>query len=208
MGRELQCRVDFGKQSCIGKVLLETSEVLFRGGGLRLTIPFQHIRSMSAGGGKLTVRFADQANGENSAIFYLGEQAEKWEARIRNPPGRLDKLGVKPGMKVRLIGPQDDDFRRELLQREAVVTRSGPKLVFLTVRKKDDLIELAHLTDGRVWVVYPKGIEAVRESDVRAAGLAAGLVDIKVCAFSPTHTALKFTPRAKQAQPAPKKRAR
>ncbi len=56
-------------------------------------------------------------------------------------------------------------------------------------------MELAYLTDGPVWVIYPKGVQAVRENDVRTAGLAAGLVDIKVCAFSATHTALKFTPR-------------
>ena len=97
---------------------------------------------------------------------------------------------------MRLIGPRDDDFRRELSERGAVVVRSSPELVFLAVREKDDLVELAHLTEERVWVIYPKGIQAVRESDVRAAGLAAGMVDVKVCAFSPTHTALKFTPRA------------
>jgi len=208
MGRELQCQVDFGKQSCVGKALLETSEVVFRGGGLRLKIPFQQIRSMAAGGGKLTIHFTDGASAESTAVLHLGEQAEKWEARIRNPPSRLDKLGVKAGTKVRLVGPQDDDFRQELSQREAVVSRSAPELVFLTVRKKEDLVELAYLADQRVWVIYPKGVEAVTEHDVRAAGLAAGLVDIKVCAFSPTHTALKFTPRLKQPQPPKKKRAR
>ncbi len=162
---------------------------MFRG-GFRLKIPFQSIGALDAAGGKLTVRFPD-----GSAVFHLGDQAEKWAARIRNPPSRLDKLGVKPGTKVRLIGPRDDEFRRELAERGAVVVRSAPELVFLAVREKDDLVELAHITHARVWVIYPKGIQAVRESDVRAAGLAAGMVDVKVCAFSATHTALKFTPR-------------
>jgi hypothetical protein len=189
MGRELECRVDFGRETCRGKALLETSEIVFRG-GFRLKIPFQSIGALDAAGGKLTVRFPD-----GSAVFHLGDQAEKWAARIRNPPSRLDKLGVKPGTKVRLIGPRDDEFRRELAERGAVVVRSAPELVFLAVREKDDLVELAHLTDARVWVIYPKGIQAVRESDVRAAGLAVGMVDVKGCAFSATHTALKFTPR-------------
>jgi hypothetical protein len=195
MGDELQCRVDFGKESSRGKALLETSEVLFRG-GFRLKIPFQNIRALEAAGGKLTIHFP-----EGTAVFHLGDAAEKWAARIRNPPSRLDKLGVKAGTKVRLIGPRDDDFRRELSERGAVVVRSAPELVFLAVREKDDLLELAYLADARVWVIYPKGIQAIRESDVRAAGLAAGMVDVKVCAFSPTHTALKFTPRLNKQKP-------
>jgi len=196
MGKELECRVDFGRETSRGKALLETSEVLFRG-GFRLKIPFQDIRAMDATGGKLTVQFP-----EGSAVFHLGAAAEKWAARIRNPPSRLDKLGVKAGTKVRLMGRRDDDFRRELSERGAAVVGSSPELVFLAVREKDDLVELAHLADARVWVIYPKGIQAIRESDVRAAGLAAGMVDVKVCAFSPTQTALKFTPRASKQKPA------
>ena len=39
----------------------------------------------------------------------------------------------------------------------------------------------------------PKGKDTpVTETDARKAGLAAGLVDVKVAAFSPTHSALKF----------------
>jgi hypothetical protein len=193
MGRELQCRVDFGKATSVGKALLETSEVVFRG-EFRLRIPFRDIRSMSAHGGKLTVEFPD-----GSAVFHLGHEAAKWQARIRNPPGRLDKLGVKKGSKVRLIGLHDEDFKRELSDRQAVVTTASPELVFLAVRKKDQLSKISQLGEQRVWVIFPKGIEAVTANDVRGAGLAAGLVDVKVCAFSPTHTALKFTPRLAKA---------
>ena len=194
MGRELQCRVDFGKASSVGKALLETSEVVFRG-EFRLKIPFREIRSMSARGGKLAVDFTD-----GSAVFHIGEEAAKWEARIRNPPGRLDKLGVKKGSKVRLIGSHDEDFKRELADREAIIATSSPDLVFLAVRKKADLSKISQLGEQRVWVIFPKGIDAVTANDVRGAGLAAGLVDVKVCAFSPTHTALKFTARLAKAR--------
>jgi hypothetical protein len=200
MGQELHCRVDFGKESSTGKALLETSDVLFRG-AFRLKIPFQEIRSMQSGAGKLTIIFSGGA-----AVFHLGDAAAKWEARIRNPPIRLDKLGVKTGTKVRLIGRHDDDFCRELLEREAVESRSAPEIVFLAIHKKDELVELAYLAEHRIWVIYPKGVETVRESDVRAAGLAAGMVDVKVCAFSATHTALKFTPRVAKARSAKSKK--
>jgi len=143
----------------------------------------------------LTIRFA-----ECLAVFHLGDRAEKWAARIRNPPSRLDKLGVKQGTRVQLIGSRDDDFRGELNERGAIISRSKPELVFLRVEKREDLVRLDGLGNERVWVIYPKGVQAVRESDLRSAGLENGMVDVKVCAFSPTHTALKFTPRAREAK--------
>jgi len=46
--------------------------------------------------------------------------------------------------------------------------------------------------DGAIWVIRPRGSDAISEGDVMAAGKAAGLVDIKVARFSDTHSALKF----------------
>jgi hypothetical protein len=108
MGQEIKCRVEFGKDKSEGKALLESTEVLFRG-DFRLKIPFQSITALDAAGGKLKIGFA-----EGSAIFHLGAAAEKWATKIRNPPSRLDKLGVKPGTKVQLINKHDPDFRQEL----------------------------------------------------------------------------------------------
>jgi hypothetical protein len=189
MGQEIKCRVEFGEQSSEGKALLETSEVLFRG-GFRLKIPFQSIKKMESADGRLKIDYS-----EGSAIFHLGKASEKWLDKIRNPPSRLDKLGVKAGTKVQLIGRHDDDFREELKTRGAVTTRSKPDLAFLAVKAKDELVELAYLTEGPVWVIYPKGVKPITEADVISAGRAAGFADIKVCGFSPTHTALKFKPR-------------
>jgi hypothetical protein len=193
MGQEIKCRVDFRKESSSGKALLETSELIFRG-DFRLKIPFPSIRDMKVSAGKLAIQFS-HASEDVSAVFHLGEAAEKWASRIRNPPSRLDKLGVKPGTRIRLIGHHDADFRRELNGRGAITTRSKPDLVFVAVNTKEELIELAYHSDVAIWILYPKGIDAVTQSDVITAGRAAGLVDIKVCAFSTTHTALKFTRR-------------
>jgi hypothetical protein len=41
-------------------------------------------------------------------------------------------------------------------------------------------------------VIRPKGRPEISERSVMAAGKAAGLVDVKVVAFSSTHTAEKF----------------
>jgi hypothetical protein len=53
---------------------------------------------------------------------------------------------------------------------------------------------------GALWLVRPKGKDTpVTEGATRAAALAAGLVDVKVAAFSATHTAEKFViPLAKR----------
>ncbi|MBZ5608514.1 MAG: DUF3052 domain-containing protein [Acidobacteriia bacterium] len=191
MGQEIKCRVDFGKESSRGKALLETSELIFRG-DFRLKIPFQSITGLAASDGKLSIQFTG-----GSAILHLGDAAGKWAARIRNPPSRLDKLGVKPGMKVRLIGRHAEDFRRELAGRGAILSRSKPELIFLSIEEKDELVELAYVGDAPAWVIYPKGVERVTQNEVISAGRAAGLIDTKVCAFSATHTALRFKPRTK-----------
>jgi hypothetical protein len=47
-----------------------------------------------------------------------------------------------------------------------------------------------------IWIVYRKGPgQAVNETAVRAAGLAAGLVDTKVAAVSAVFTAMRFNHR-------------
>jgi hypothetical protein len=189
MGQEIKCRVDFAGESSEGKALLETSEIVFRG-AFRLRIPFQAITALEAAKGKLSVLSPD-----GQAVFHIGKAADKWADKIRNPPNRLDKLGVKPGTKVHLIGRYDDDFRRELTERGAVRSTKKPDLVFLSVQEKDQLVELAYLLETPVWIIYPKGVKTINEGDVIAAGRAAGFIDIKVCGFSATHTALKFKPR-------------
>jgi hypothetical protein len=189
MGQEAKCRVEFEGKSSLGKALLETNELIFRG-DFRLKILHRAISTMEARDGRLNVVFDG-----GRAVFHLGDAAEKWATRIRNPPSRLDKLGVKPGMRVRLIGRFDPAFTDELKTRGAQVVRSKAELTLLAAGTKDQLVELAYLTDGPVWVVYPKGVKTITENDVIAAGRAIGMVDVKVASFSAEQTALKFTPR-------------
>ena len=188
MGQELMCRVDFGKQSSEGKALLETSELLFRG-DFRLKIPYQDIRKIAAKDGELRVLFAD-----GSAVFHLGSAAKKWADRILHPPSRLDKLGVKEGMKVALMGRFDGDFRTELEKRGATVAKAGAELSFVGAERPADL-EIVTSAIAPFWVIYPKGVKTITEAQVRAAGRAAGLVDVKTASFSASHTGLKFTRR-------------
>lgn len=195
MGSEAVCRVSFNGQVCEGKALLETSELIFRG-EFRLKVAFTQITFLEAAGGELRVGYDG-----GTAVFELGREAEKWAAKIRNPRGLLDKLGVKPGMSVSVLGVRDDGFAAQLRERgivPALEPVAGADLIFYEADRVEDLSQLATLrgcigSTGAVWVVSPKGkAAALKDVDVIAAAREAGLVDTKVVGFSDTHTALKL----------------
>jgi hypothetical protein len=114
---------------------------------------------------------------------------------------RLDKLGVKPGMRVALVDLRDPAFRRELSERTDDVTEGRPRretgMILFAVDGPAPLTRLATLQgairrDGAIWVVWPKGQARIKEDMIRAAAIAHGLVDIKVIAFSETLSGLKL----------------
>jgi hypothetical protein len=196
MGAESQCTVQFGKQRSEGKAQLETDHVLFRG-TFRLEIPRKAITNVEADAGTLRITFP-----EGTALFELGPSAAKWADKIRNPPSLLDKLGVKPGMRVAVLGVDDASFLEHLDARTTDVARRTPKkdteIVFFGVDDIADLTRLEKLRGyltpaGAIWVVHTKGKgAAVKDIDVFAAAKRAGLVDVKVASFSATHTAEKL----------------
>ena len=116
----------------------------------------------------------------------------------------LDKLGVRPGMRIAIVGEVDPDgsFRADLADRTSDVTVGRPKadtdLVFLAADTHAELAELAALREkirpaGAIWVVSRKGRAAtIRDVEVMAAAKDAGLVDNKVASFSETHTSLRL----------------
>ena len=197
MGQEAACNVQFDGKRVKGKALLETSEILFRGRGeLRLKIPFARIRTLRAGVGKLHVGTPD-----GPAVFELGPAAEKWLEKIRNPKSRLDKLGIKQDAAVCLVGAFAPDFLQEVRARTAEVSdgksAANTNWIFFAAESGKDLSRVAALAKAMkdaaaLWIVYPKGQKHITENNVLAAGRKAGLKDVKVVGFSPTHTALKF----------------
>ena len=195
MGQEAICTARFGGKTSRGKARLETEEIVFRG-DFRIAIPFRRIRSLQVHDGKLTLRFP-----EGTARFELGPQAEKWAEKIRNPKSLMDKLGVKPESKVVVLGVRDEEFLKLLKARLAkpAATRpaAGADIIFFAAESREELKQLTRVKKwlqpaGAIWVVRPKGTPAIKDADVIAAGKAAGLVDVKVAAFSSTHTAEKL----------------
>ncbi|MGB4783619.1 MAG: hypothetical protein WAQ77_02805 [Candidatus Acidiferrum sp.] len=195
MGKELNCSVRFGKQQSEGKALLETSEILFRG-DFRLKISFSTIKSAKAVDGELRLQ-----TGDGLAVFRLGAASEKWCDKILHPKSRIEKLGVKPGAKVALLGEFDAEFLREVGSLTKSVSngkiKSDAECIFFAADSKDVLGSLSKISKSMqgaaaLWIVYPKGQKHITENDVLAAGRKSGLKDVKVAGFSPTHTALKF----------------
>src|SRR5713226_5807626 len=137
MGNELTCRVELGKQQSEGKALLETSEILFRG-GFRLKIPFSTIKSAKAADGELRLETA-----EGLAVFHLGAAAEKWRDKILHPKSRIEKLGIKPGARISLLGGFDSDFLAEISGLTKSVSKgkaaSDAECIFFSAGSKQDL---------------------------------------------------------------------
>jgi hypothetical protein len=120
----------------------------------------------------------------------------------------MDKLGVKPGQRIAVLGVEDAEFLRDLAASVPEYSRgnriSKADLLFFSAEAREDLSQLKSLSrsiskSGGIWVVYPRGQKHIREIDVINAGKSAGLTDNKVCRFSGTHTALRFViPLAKR----------
>lgn len=201
MGQEANCILERGSERLEGKAYLESEAILFRG-PIRLSIPLKDLAGVQATDGVLRLETPT-----GLIRLHLAGAAEKWATKIQNPRGLLEKLGVKPGLKVVVQGIADESFLEQLHKHGVTFgTRpvKGMDLCFLGLEGKTGLAKLGRLPaqlnqTGAVWAVWPKGQPAFKEDDIRAAALAAGLVDVKVVKFSESHSALKLViPRAKR----------
>ena len=191
MGNEALVNVRFRRKAAAGKARLETDVLQFRGGDLKLTIPFKQMSKVTARGETLSVTFPD-----GTASFDLGPMAAKWADKILHPPSRLQKIGVKPAWRVSAIGVDDAAFLKDVEKAVAEFT-SGRVVkqcdaIFFGVSREAELSRLVKLKaslkpNGALWIIRPKGRPEISERATMAAGKAAGLVDVKVVGFSATH---------------------
>jgi hypothetical protein len=121
----------------------------------------------------------------------------------------VKKLGVKPGHRVRFI-KAPPNFAATLGELPAGVhvfsaRASSLDCVVLFVPAMTDLARAFRPTErslapaGMLWVAWPKKASKVptdlTEDRIREIGLAAGLVDVKVCAIDEVWSGLKFVRR-------------
>ncbi len=121
----------------------------------------------------------------------------------------IKKLGIKNNMKLAVID-SPDNFHQIIGKLPDGINvqkkMNNPDLIIWFVSSvkqlEKKLIQIKQNTgNGGLWIVYPKK-SSQTDSDlsqtiVRNAGLAAGLVDYKVCSIDNTWTGLKFAVRKK-----------
>jgi CheY-like chemotaxis protein len=118
------------------------------------------------------------------------------------------KLGIRPGMRVQLIGAPPDfaqvlgELPQGVSLHEEGETQASMILCF--VRSSQELLENFQQASIRqdfrfLWVAWPKKASGVKtdltQQLVRETGLAQGLVDFKICSIDSTWSGLCFTRR-------------
>ena len=123
----------------------------------------------------------------------------------------IEKLGIKPGYHVRLVNAPDGYSKLLGALPDGVILVSGEEpdldfIQFFAINQHEIELDLAPLIrqikrSGTLWISWPKRSSGVAtdldEHVIREAGLASGLVDVKVIAVDETWSGLKFIYRLK-----------
>jgi hypothetical protein len=205
MGREAPCTLRFGEREGEGTAYLDTDElVLWQ--VRRLAVPVSELTVVDSADGRVEVSFPGGA-----AVLHLDGAARRWTESLRRVRrSRLDRLGVKPGQCVGVVGLVEDGFVEELRGRAAVVVTgrsvpAGADIIFLATSQREELGRvpgLAHFIapGGVLWVVRPRDGREITGQDVAVSGKAAGMSAGRAVRFSATHTADRLV------LPAPRRR--
>lgn len=126
----------------------------------------------------------------------------------------LQKLGIKEGHKVSLVGAPAGFDLGVLPAGAALQTRGLADVIVLFVKQRAKLVEeIARLRPrmeqaGGLWIAWPKKASGVAtdlvEDTIREVALPTGLVDNKVCAIDETWSGLRLVIR-KELRVAPAK---
>jgi Protein of unknown function (DUF3052) len=118
----------------------------------------------------------------------------------------LDKLGIKPGHAVAVVGPADPDLSQRVLEKtgRAIAADDEPAdVVLVWADAHTDAVATLqawkHKIDpsGGIWLLTPKRTQPgyVDQNDLIEAGKQAGVVDNKICSVSDTTSAMRFVIR-------------
>lgn len=118
-----------------------------------------------------------------------------------------DKLGLKPGFQVLAVGKSDRalldkarakigrSFVREGVEADVILYWAASANEITPTLKK---LKRSLVPNGGIWVITfkkRKGEPYVPDQQLIPAGLAAGLVDNKICSISDTQSAMRFVIR-------------
>jgi len=119
----------------------------------------------------------------------------------------IKKLGIKEGFSLSMVEPPAEVLRELGISSDKSNGKPPLDYVHLFVKTQAELKSKFPLwatklaPAGMLWISWPKkssGVESdLNENIVRDIGLAAGLVDVKVCAVNEIWSGLKFVIRLK-----------
>lgn len=128
-----------------------------------------------------------------------------------------DKLGLKPGFAVRVVGKGDKALLarvREKTRRKMISDGTLADMVLYWPEAAEEItptlaeLRVAIVPNGGVWVMTAKkgcrsasGMEYLNQTDLIPLGLAAGLVDNKTCSVSESESGMRFVIRKKDRKP-------
>jgi hypothetical protein len=123
----------------------------------------------------------------------------------------LKKLGIKEGYQIALVSlPPGFELELGPLPADVAIVGGSKKpldLVLVFAESRSELerrlatVSARLSPSGMIWAAWPKRSSGVSTDlsfeAVQSAGLAAGLVDTKICALNETWSALRFVVRLK-----------
>jgi hypothetical protein len=198
MGREAVCTCDWAGEVTEVKALLETSEIILRG-GIRKRIPFSELQHVNV----ISDRLCFKAGDEKVELILGSPIAEKWAAVLTSQPTPLSKkLGITSNTVVQAMGNSDDEKLNAALAEAAQIATRNADLIVACVDRPESLDAalnkaLKQLLRGTpIWFVYPKGPGLpLKESAIRTLLRSHGMMDTKVASVSDKLTAIRFNLR-------------
>lgn len=121
----------------------------------------------------------------------------------------IEKLGLKAGAKAAFVDAPKHyrGLLGDLPEGVRLLSRPGKDMDFVhfftaslrRLHRRLPALKRSLARNGTLWISWPKKSSRLpadlAESDVRSAGLAAGLVDVKICAVDEDWSGLKFVYR-------------
>lgn len=194
MGLESRVRARYKRQESDGRLHLDSQELTFRGTEFKWSARIDQGIKAVAANGRLVVRTARE-----QIEFEVGDTVERWVEKILNPPTRLQKLGVKAGMKCWVSSGFDAEFKNELTSNGALLVKklAECQLAFFLLTKRSDLIKLVSSLGGlplgvNIWLVWPKAKDTVSQNDVMQTAREHGMGPSKTAAFDESHSSMRF----------------
>ena len=194
MGLEAKVVARQGQNVVEGRLFLDSRALSFRSKELKWSVDLGPKVQADVARGQLTVR-----EGRKKIIFEIGEKAQRWADKILNPPSRMTKLGVKAEQKCWLSKGFNKEFRDELKQQGASITRQPDAcdlaFCFIADRTRLDQLEevVNQLSVGtNVWVVWPKGVTGISRSEVMEEARSLGMGPSKTASFDDEHSSMRY----------------